>query len=165
MSLIVANMYEIQLTSRPYAGPPGEMGPDPVGTSDGAASSVSSIYPGAGVYVATLVGSILAAVEGRMGVLAVSADDDFWVAAPALLGRADPPPPPPPEEPTSTATTTTTEAPKPTIAMPRGWNTTIHQAKAPWHLPVVSSRKESKGAGIFHYNTTAGSGGELIYRF
>lgn len=136
------------------------MGPDPIGTGDGAASSVISVYPGAGVYVATLVGSILSAVEGRMGVMAVSADDDFWVAAPSLIPRqaADPPPPPPPE-PTPTETTTTAK-PTPTIDMPRGWNTTLHQAKSPWHLPVISTREITKNNNIFHYNTTAGTGGE-----
>lgn len=125
------------------------MGADPVGTGDGAASSVISIYPGAGVYVATLVGSMLAAVEGRYGVLAVSADDDFWVAAPELLARQDPPPP----------DSTKSDKPEPTMAMPRGWNTTMHQAKAPWHLPIASTRNITKGNNVFHYNTTAGSGG------
>ena len=214
--------------------------------------------PGAGVYVATLIGAVKEAVDGKFGVESVSADEDFWVAAPALvprhhwshagLGDADwdlmdelhtqqgdnsdarlearyrdiwddesgggalleqratygrrhrrqlsgsgdghestsstyestkdqntahrkshhenskmkghgtkhsvinwlfgraPSPPPPPKQP-----------PNPD---PKGMNKTMHQTKAPWHLPFASSNVTIKSGGVYHYNATEGRGGE-----
>lgn len=213
--------------------------------------------PGAGVYVATLIGAVKEAVDGKFGVESVSPDEDFWVAAPALVprhlwshaglsgadwdlmdelhtqneedsdarlqakyrniwddesgggvslwqrsahgrhrrrqfsetsdghdsslstheskeqtaahrkshhensrmkghgtkhsliswlfGRA-PPPPPPPKQP-----------PNPD---PKGMNKTMHQTKAPWHLPFASSNVTIKSGGVYHYNATEGRGGE-----
>jgi hypothetical protein len=134
------------ISCRPYAGPPNKDGGKPAsGTGDGAGSSVSSVFPAANMYVATLIGAIKDAVKSKYGVESVAPDDDFWIAAPALWGRAPPPPPP----------ATTTKAPN-----PKGMNATMHQTKAPWHLPFASSRKPVKGVGEYHYNATAGHGSE-----
>ena len=62
-------------------------GPPAKGTGDGAGSGLISAMPGAGVYVARLIGAVKEAVDGKYGVESVSADEDFWVAAPALVPR------------------------------------------------------------------------------
>lgn len=92
------------------------------------------------MYVATLTGSILASVQGKYGVDSVSPDGAVWVAAPSLTRRGKPPPPP-----------------------PAGFNKTLSQFKAPWHLPMVSSRKAvTTPSATYFYNATAGAGGELL---
>ena len=80
------------------------------------------------MYVATVTGSILAAVQGQYGVASVSGDGESWVAA-----KVD----------------------------PAGFDVSMSQSSAPWHLSVASLNGTiKKWPATYHYNATAGAGGK-----